>query len=270
MIVDTEAAARRTLNECCAREPDLYVMAEYFDSAVALEAVRETPPDVLFLDINVAPLSGLDFARALHPVTTTNIVFVSAYDRFARDAFEVNAVDFLVKPFDEARFRHSIARIRCRVSQERLAKRQPALADVVAQVEASTKALCQPVARSAVESGGRVHFLSVEDVEMVESDKNYVTLTVGRERYRARSTLEHAERAMASQRMLRISRSKLINLVHVRELGRTPRGDVILLLASGRTVTTSERYRLGVRQQLSLMQLSARERRPQGRELTLK
>jgi two-component system, LytTR family, response regulator len=259
IIVDTEAAARRTLKECCSKEPDLCVAAEYSDSAVALEVVRESAPDVLFLDIHLSPLAGLEFARALDPAASTNIVFVSAYDRFARDAFEVNAVDFLVKPFDDARFRHAVARIRRLVFRDRLAGRQLSLSDVVAQVEASAKGLIQPAARIAVESGGRIHFLNVEDVELVESDRNYVMLTAGREHFRARSTLEHAERAMTSQRMLRISRAKMLNLTHVRELGRTPRGDIIFLLACGLTVTTSERYRVGVRQQLNLMHLSGRK-----------
>jgi len=258
VIVDEESAARRTLRECCGREPDVSVVAEYSDSAVALAAVRGSPPDVLFLDVRMTPLSGLAFARALKPATPTNIVFVSAYDRFARDAFEVNAADFLVKPFDDARFRHALARIRRRVYLERLARRQLELSDVLDQLEQSAKALRQPRARILADSGGRMHVLDVGDIELVESDKNYVHLTVGRDRYAVRSTLQHAEAAMGSQRLLRISRSRLVNLIHVRELGRTPRGDVIVLLAGGVTVTTSERYRHAVRQELSRMHLSVR------------
>ena len=100
--------------------------------------------------------------------------------------------------------------------------------------------------------------LDIGDIEMIESDKTYIKLTVGREIYAARSTLEHVASTMVSQPMLRISRSRVVNLSHVRELGRTPRGDVIVLLAGGVAVTSSERYRDAVRQQLSRMQMSVR------------
>ena len=259
VIADADSDARRTLGECCARERDVRVVAEYSDGRAALEAVCGSPPEVLFVDVHIPPLTGLTLARALAPSTPTNIVLVSANDRFARDAFEVNAADFLVKPFDAARFREAVARIRRRLYLERLAKRQFGLADVVQQVQRSAKALSKPHPRIIADAGGRMHVLNVRDIELIEAERNYVRLTVGRDRYSIRSTLQHAEAAMASQRMLRISRSRLVNLIHVREIGRTPRGDVIVLLAGGVTVTTSERYRHCVRQQFGRMQLTIRD-----------
>jgi two-component system LytT family response regulator len=258
-IVDAESAARRTLRECCSHEPDLHVVAEYADSAAALEAVRSTPPDVLFLDVHMTPLTGLALARALDPSTPTHIIFVSAYARFARDAFEVNAADFLLKPFDDTRFRQALRRIRRRLSLERLARQQLEPSDVLQRLEDSAKALCQPRTRIIADCGGRRHILDVSDIELVEAERNYVKLTVGRQRYTIRCTLQHAEAALSSQRMLKISRSCLVNLIHVRELGRTPRGDVIVVLADGATVTTSERYRHSVRQQLGQLQLTVRD-----------
>jgi len=259
IIVDTEVASRRTLRELCAHEPDVDVVAEFSDSVVALEAARASPPDVLFLNVHMTPLSGVAFAKALESFTPTHIVFISAHDRFARDAFDGNATDFLVKPLDGVRFRYALTRIRRRLDLERLAKQQLGLSDVLQQVEQSTRTLCQPRRRIIADSGGRMHVLDVGDIELIESEKNYVTLTVGRDRYTARCTLLHAEAAMASQRMLRISRSRLVNLTHVREIGRTPRGDVIVLLAGGVAVTTSERYRHSVRQELGRIQLNTRE-----------
>jgi two-component system LytT family response regulator len=90
VIVDDETAARRTLRECCARQADLRITGEYADSAEALEAVRADPPDVLFLDVQMTPLTGIALARALDPNTLPQIVFVTAYDRFAIAAFEVS------------------------------------------------------------------------------------------------------------------------------------------------------------------------------------
>ena len=104
-----------------------------------------------------------------------------------------------------------------------------------------------------------MHVLDVGLVEMIESDRNYVKLTVGRGIYTARSTLQHAEASMTSQPMLKVSRSCLVNLSHIREISRTPRGDVIVMLAGGATVTSSERFRESVRQHLDRMQLWPRE-----------
>ena len=259
MIVDDEAAARRTLRECCANEPGLRIVGEYADSAEALAAIRSQPPDVVFLDVQMTALTGIALARALDPDTLPLIVFVTAYDRFALAAFEVSAVDYIVKPFDTERFRVALARARRRHQVETLAQRQLALSGVLEQLEKSARVLREPRLRIIGEANGRMHVLNVGDVEMIESDKNYVKLTVGRQVYTARSTLQHAEESMSSQPMLRISRSCLVNMGHVRELSRTPRGDVIILLAGGATVTSSERFRESVRQELHRMQMCPRE-----------
>ena len=101
--------------------------------------------------------------------------------------------------------------------------------------------------------------LDVGNIEMIESERNYIRLTVGRQVYTTRSTLQHAETSLSAQPMLRVSRSCLVNLEHVREISRTPRGDVIMQLAGGATVTSSERFRTAVREELHRMQLWPRE-----------
>jgi two-component system LytT family response regulator len=102
VIVDDEPAARRTLRECCAREPDLRVIGEYGDSRSALEAIRMHAPRVLFLDIQIDSLNGIALARSLNPQTLPLIVFVTAHDQYALEAFEVSAVDYLLKPFEDS------------------------------------------------------------------------------------------------------------------------------------------------------------------------
>ena len=259
IIVDDEPAARRTLRECCAREPDLHLVGEYGDGIAALEAIRARPPAVLFLDVQMSTMTGISLARSLDPRTLPQIVFVTAYDRYAVDAFEVCAVDYLLKPFDETRFQTTLGRVRRRHHAVSVAQRQVALTEVLDQLERSAKSLREPPARIIAEAGGRMYVFDAGRVEMIEADRNYVRLTVGRDAYSTRSTLQHAEEALRSQPMLQVSRSCLVNLSHVREISRTPRGDIIVILAGGATVTSSERFRDSVRKRLQQMQISPRE-----------
>lgn len=254
VIVDDELAGRRTLRECCAREPDLEVVGEYGDSRAALEAIRARPPHLLFLDIQMDSLDGVSLARSLDPRTLPLIVFVTAYDQYALEAFDVSAVDYLLKPFDDDRFRRTLERVRRRREAETASQRQDALAAVLDRIE---RGIAPTDARPRVlaEIGSRMHMLDVAQIEAAEADRNYVKLVVGRDTYQARSTLQQAEKTLQSQPMLRISRSCLVNMNHVREISRTPRGDFILVLAGGATVTSSEGFRDAVRQHLERLKV---------------
>jgi two-component system, LytTR family, response regulator len=255
IIVDDEPTARRTLRECCVREPDLRIIGEYGDSRSALEAIRSQPPHLLFLDIQIDSLNGVGIARALDPNKLPLIVFVTAYDQYALEAFEVSAVDYLLKPFDDDRFRKTLERVRRRREAEGVAERQAALTLVLAQIERSVRAPAESRPRILAESGSRMHMLEVGQIELLEADRNYVKLTVGREVFLARSTLQSAEKSLQSQPMLRISRSCVVNTNHIREISRTPRGDFILVLAGGTTVTSSEGYRDVVREYLERLKI---------------
>ena len=134
VIVDDEPAARRTVRECCEREPDLRVIGEFGDPRAALEAIRSQHPQVLFLDIQMDSMTGMALARALDPERLPLIVFVTAYDHYALEAFEVSAVDYLLKPFDDARFRATMARVRRRHNAEGSFDRQAALASLLEQL----------------------------------------------------------------------------------------------------------------------------------------
>jgi len=256
IIVDDEPAARRTVRECCEREPDLNVVGEYGDPRAALEAIRRQPPQLLFLDIQMDSMTGMALARALDPETLPLIVFVTAYDHYALEAFEVSAVDYLLKPFDDARFKATVARVRHRHESAGGFDRHGALASLLEQLERGARARSDAQPRVLAEAGSRMHMLDVAQVEVVEADRNYVRLTIGRETFHARSTLQQAERSFQSQPMLRISRSCLVNMRHVREVSRTPRGDFILVAAGGTTVTSSEGYREPVRQYLERLKLA--------------
>jgi two-component system, LytTR family, response regulator len=258
IIVDDEPAARRALRELCARESDLRIVGEYGDGATALAAVRARVPDVLFLDIQIGTLDGVQLARSLDSAKPPIIVFVTAYDHYAVEAFEVSATDYLLKPFDDQRFRKTLARVRRRWEADSAADRQTTLSATLAQLETAARALSDARPRLLAEAGGHLRMLDVADVELVEGDRNYVRLTLGRDVFHARSTLQQAERALQAQPILRISRSCLINVNHVREVSRTPRGDFIFVLSGGTTVTSSEGCRDAVRQYLERFKMDPR------------
>ena len=256
MIVDDEPAARRSLRECCQVEADLQIIGEFGDGATALEAIGRERPDLLFLDIQMDTMTGIELARALDPATLPMIVFVTAYDNYAIEAFEVSAVDYLLKPFDRERFKATLSRVRRRVAvAPSLEDRYATLATLLATLEQGARGLAPTSTRLLAESGGTMRMLDAAAIEVVEADRNYVTLRVGRESFHARSTLQQAEDLLKAQPMLRISRSCLVNTQHVQEVSRTPRGDFILVLRGGTTVTSSEGFRDRVRTHFEHMKL---------------
>ena len=255
VIVDDEQAGRRTLREFCAAEQDLRVVAEFGDGVTALAAIQRAPPHLLFLDIQMDPLNGIELARALEPSCLPSLVFVTAYDAYALEAFELSAIDYLLKPFDQERFRKTLGRVRPRHLQADPAERQALLAGLLAQLERGARP-AEERARLLAEFNGQLHVIEADRVEAIEADRNYVVIRVGRDGYHARSTLAQAEQAMRSQPMLRLSRSCLVNMNFVRQINRTLRGDFILVLAGGATVTSSEGYRAKVKEYLGSLRLS--------------
>jgi two-component system LytT family response regulator len=257
MIVDDEPAGRRTLRECCASQPDVTIVGEFGDPRAALTAIRASKPDVVFLDIRMDTMSGTNLARALDPKSLPIVVFVTAYDEYAVEAFELSATDYLLKPFDDERFRRMLDRVRERHEAGNAAERAAALSAALAHLDKSSQAAGAERPRLLAEAAGTLHMLDVASIEIVEADRNYVRITVGRNTYHARSTLQHAQNALRSQPMLRVSRSCLVNVNHLREINRTLRGDFILVLAGGVTVTSSEGFRDKVREYLDTLRLGA-------------
>jgi two-component system LytT family response regulator len=255
IIVDDEPAGRRTLRELCRAEADLEVVGEFGDGVAALDAIRTLRPQLVFLDIQMNPLNGIQLARALGPTELPSVVFVTAYDSHALEAFEVCAVDYLLKPFDRERFQKTLDRVRPRHAIGAPDDRR-ALAQLLARLERTTREAAPERARLLAEFNGHLHVLDAASVELIEADRNYVSIRVGAKTFHARSTLGQAEAALRSQPMLRISRSCLVNVDYVREVNRTLRGDFILVLAGGATVTSSEGYRAKVKDYLTSLRLT--------------
>ena len=191
----------------------------------------------------------MQLAQALEPASAPLLVFVTGLDSYALRAFEVNAADFLLKPFDGERFRSMLWRLRERHAARNCTSCQIAAATLV-ELRRMSQARAEARPRLLVETGGALHMIDVAQIELVAADRNYVALTVGKEAFRMRSTLIQAESSMRSQPMLRISRSCLMNINHVRRVSRTARGDYVFVLSGGTTVSSSERFRPRVHERI--------------------
>lgn len=255
MIVDDETLGRRALRECCAGEPDLRVVGEYADGRMALAAARVSRPDVLFLDVEMDSIDGMTLADELGACRAPMIVFVTAHGQYAARAFDLRAADYLLKPFDAARFQVMVERLRWRQEAEQAAIRQEALERAVERIERTHRTRTPVRHRVLVGVGTQQQMLDAEQIEAVSAERNYVWASVGAQRHPIRTTLREAERTLRNQPLLRVSRSCLVNLNHVREVTRTRRGDYILVLHGGTTVTSAEGYRESVRRQLARLQV---------------
>jgi two-component system, LytTR family, response regulator len=255
-IVDDEVAARKVLRERCATEQDIEVVGEYADAESALAALPLQAPDLLFLDVKMGAVSGIELVQALEPGSVPLVVFVTAFDRYAVQAFEMNAADFLLKPFDRERFRTMLTRVRERYAARNSASYQIA-AVTLAELQRLSQSHLEARPRLLAETRGMLHMLDVSKIELVTADRNYVMLTVGNESFHARSTLIQAEESTRSQPMLLINRSCMVNLNHVQQVSRTPRGDYVFVLSGGTTVTSSERFRHRVRERIGQFSLGS-------------
>ena len=244
MIVDDEANARMRVRQLLKDEQDFEIVGEYANGRQALEAVQQLKPDVAFLDMQMPRLSGLEVceAAAAAGVPLPLVIFVTAYDEYALKAFEVHAIDYLLKPFDRERFQKALQHAR---EQLRHARGGAADTRLTALLEDLRPALKKPE-RLAFKENGRVIFIRTETLDWVEADGNYVRVHAGNESHYIRETLAHLEADLAADKFMRISRSVVVNLDRVKELQPLFYGDYAVILHSGVRLDMSRNYRNGL------------------------
>lgn len=235
-------------------ESDMQIVAESGDGLDAHEKVRALEPDVLFLDIKMPGLSGLQLSHLLQTQKSPYIIFTTAYTEHAVDAFNVDAVDYLMKPFDKQRFREALAKAR-----KRLAGAAPSaaeLGDIFRQLSGLAAELPTRVPeRIAVKDGTHLKFLVLRDITHMQSDGDYLHIhTTNGERTMIRERMRDMQQRLSSARFIRISRSLLINIDHIREMRPTAHGDYEFTLPAGERLASGKTYRETVRTLLTLMQ----------------
>jgi two-component system LytT family response regulator len=232
MVIDDEPLAREKLIRHLTAYPDIEVVAECGDGQSAVTAILDRLPDLLFLDIQLPECDAFELLRRISGQVTPAVIFVTAYDRYALQAFEVHALDYLVKPFDAERLESALAHAREKVMQARqtrsqgAAPRPPGLAD-----------------RILVQSGGRIRILRVAEIDWIEAAANYVKIHAGREAFLYRQTMAHMEAWLDPKRFARIHRSSIVNIDRIKEMEPLFKGSYTVILQDETQLTLSPMYR---------------------------
>lgn len=244
LIVDDEPLIRKGLHNAASRLEDVEVLGECSSGTEAIEAIQSQHPDLVLLDVQMPDCLGFDVIREIGPKHMPLVVFVTAYDEYALKAFELNAVDYLLKPFDEDRFRESIERARKRIegqSETKLAQQLEAL------LESKTQAWPE---RLVVRNGERYEFVSVESIDWIETANNYVELHCGPKQYLHGETMAKLERLLDPSRFKRIHRCRMINVSRIVAVHSLMSGTYEVELRGGMRLTTGRQYKDIVQQMI--------------------
>ncbi len=264
LIADDEPLAREGLKGLCEKDPDLEVVGECADGRAAAAAVEQIEPDLLLLDVQMPGMDGFEVLRAVGPDRMPHVIFVTAYDQFALRAFEVHALDYLLKPFSDKRFFEAIARAKQAVHQEgqgdlhaRLLNLLRAVGLEKQPVEESAHVGTQAVAvtdrfvsRIAVKEKGRVVLVRTDDINWIEAADYCAKLHVREKAYVIRESMKSLAARLDPARFFAVSRSAIVNLDRVREIQSFARGSQIVILSDGTQVMLSRTRREALARQL--------------------
>jgi len=237
LLVDDEELARRGLRVRLERASDMTVVGECANGREAIAAIGRLTPDLVFLDVQMPEVTGFDVIEAIGAERAPHIIFVTAYDQYAVRAFEVNALDYLLKPIDDERLAQALRRAREVLSAGRDEAFGTRFAGAVASVNQGSGA------RLAIPSGDRVVVVRIAEVDWVEASGNYVSLHVGRKTWLLRETIAAMDQRLAAHGFARIHRSTLVNTDRVTELRPLANGEFAVLLRDGTELKLSRSYR---------------------------
>ncbi len=246
LIVDDEPLARERIRTLLRKEPDIEVAGECGDGGRAVTAIEKERPDLVFLDVQMPEAGGFEVLEAVGAERMPAVIFVTAYDKYALRAFEVHALDYLLKPFDRQRFREALERARAHIRRAQAGELHQRLLALLGDVRPVTRR-----ERLVVREGGRIFFLRAEEIDWVEAAGNYVRLHAGKRAHLLRETLAGLEEQLDPARFARVHRSAIVNLDRVRALEPGPHGDAALLLRDGTRLTLSRTCRARFEEQVA-------------------
>ncbi len=242
LIVDDEPLARHGLREVLESEKDIVIAGECGDGQEAIEMVQRIRPDVLFLDIQMPETDGFDVISALPAGDLPLVVFVTAYDEFALKAFTANALDYILKPYDAERIHSSLRRIREMLRLKQQAEYSERIRSVLSSFQQKDKFL----QRIPIRHGGKISLVNVHDVVWIEAAADYINIHTAKEKHLTRGSIGEIEQQLDPALFVRIHRSSIINIKHIRELTTNHHGDYTALMDNGIELTVSRNYKDGL------------------------
>ena len=247
VVADDEALAREQIREFLKRFDDCELVSECASGVEAVEAIEQHRPELLFLDIEMPELNGFEVLQQSHAVLPSAVVFVTAYDKYAIQAFEAHALDYLLKPFDFERFERALSRARIQIAASRSGELNEKLLAILESRNVKAKYLD----RLAIKSRGRVIFLKTDEIAWIEAAGNYLELHSGKESHLIREPIGDFEQRLNPERFIRIHRSCIVNVEHIKELQPGFGGEYLVVMNDGQQLTASRGYRDRLQQLLS-------------------
>jgi two-component system LytT family response regulator len=242
LLVDDEPLAREGLRMLLARDPDVLAIHEAKNGREAVEAIRAIRPDLVFLDVQMPEMDGFEVARDVGAEQMPAVVFVTAHDKYAIQAFEINAIDYLLKPVTEERFAKAIARAKSHLepnsSDGPADQRSRQILSLLETIASPTRSL----KRLAVRSAGKTLFVDIEDIDWMEAAENYVQLHAGRAEHLLHVTMNTLEKSLDPELFLRIHRSVIVNVRRIKELQPVMHGEYVVTLANGVRLQSGRMY----------------------------
>jgi two-component system LytT family response regulator len=240
VIVDDEPLARRGVRSRLRKHSDIEIVAECATGKAAITAIRERSPNLVFLDIQMPDISGFEVLRSLEPNELPMVIFLTAHDQYALDAFSVHALDYLLKPIDDARFESALGQARERIKKHDL----PDLERRIRELLKDTGGREAPryETRFSVRTGQRIAVVLVTEIDWIEACGDYVSLHVGNRSHLLRQTMNKMESQLDPTRFLRIHRSTIVQTSRIRELVALDNREFLLRLTDGKELKTSRSY----------------------------
>src|ERR1700722_3522198 len=248
IIADDERLARQKLLILLQSEPLVNVIAECQDGRQTVSAIRSLRPDMLLLDIQMPDLDGFQVLQEIPAEEMPVVIFTTAYDQYAIRAFEANALDYLLKPFDQERLHHAVERAQSELRKERDHAITHRILSLLSQVRSAAPAAAQQDQRLVIKANGRVVFLDLDNIEWVEAAANYVRLNVGKESYLFRETISRISERLDANLFVRIHRSTTAHVAKIKELITVIDGGFVVVLKSGRAISWSRGYRAALQE----------------------
>ena len=246
LIVDDEPLARERMRTLLGSETDVEVVGEARDGLEAVETILGQSPDLVFLDVQMPGVDGFGVINAIGADRMPTVIFITAYDEYALRAFEVHALDYLLKPFGRERFRETLKHARASLERRRAGDLGRRLLALVNDIKPEAPKLD----RLVVKSGGRVFFLRTDDLDWIEAAGNYVRLHLGEEAHLFRETMTRMEARLDTRRFVRIHRSRIVNTERIKELQPWFNGEYVVVLRNGMRLPLSRGYRDKLQEQL--------------------